>query len=272
MNKLLKYNKFNFFKKLNLKYFIIKFIKKINNRMPYFINFDNFIIVIDDNIIIDIFDIFDMKTKKQYKKIGSQKNKYFINKIIKFEGYEKNNIFDDLIKLHEHYKVDYDIFMSGIYRSYYDNKQIKEEYYHINYKKEGEYNKYDRYGKNIKKCNYVNNVLNGYYMNITGSDKFESKYENGKLNGNFIMYNNFMNRCRKFEGSFENNTLIYCNIYSSYMFEPHTKIYKSENSNISYICKNNSGIIYITGYMYISEPPNNIIHKLVHIFLPLKNY
>jgi hypothetical protein len=234
--------------------------------MPYFINFDNFIIVIDNDIIIDIFDI---KTKKRYKKIGSQKNKYFVNKIIKFEEfeeYEKNNTFDNLIKLQEHYKLDYDIFLSGIYRSYYDNKQIKEEYYHINYKKEGEYNKYDRYGKNIKKCNYVNNVLNGYYMNINGSDKFESKYENGKLNGNFIMYNYLLNGCHKFEGSCENNILIYCNIYSSYnMNEPHTKIYKSENSNISYIRKNNSGIIYITGYMYILEPPNNIIDNLFYI-------
>lgn len=61
---------------------------------------------------------------------------------------------------------------NGIYKSYYPNGVLQEEYFHNNGEIEGEYKKYYENGKLKETCNYVNGLEHG---------RLEEFYENGKL-------------------------------------------------------------------------------------------
>ena len=215
--------------------------------MISFIKMDNNIIVIEYEIIIDIYEI---KTKKEFIRIGSGINKYFINKhidqqkyILFDQTYKKNKkidkylIFNDLFDLQKFYNIEYDISKCGILYTYYsyNSKIKKEEYYHINYKKEGVYKKYDYNGNIIIEGTYINNILNGEYKIYRYSKyktyEFSTKYNNNNLNDIFTIITTYNYTVH---GIYENNKIIYYekkNIDNKLM----EKIYIT-NDNI-YVCE-----------------------------------
>ncbi len=81
---------------------------------------------------------------------------------------------------------------------YYNDGSIKAEFFIINGKKEGLYKRYYRkidddndIGKLAKICNYINNILDGEYIEYksNGNIKVKCNYVNGKLHGEYIKYN-----------------------------------------------------------------------------------
>ena len=75
---------------------------------------------------------------------------------------------------------------SGIYKSYYPNGVLEEEYFHNNGEIEGEYKKYHENEKLKETCNYLNGLKHG---------RWEEFYENGKLK----FWQNYLNGNKQFD-------------------------------------------------------------------------
>jgi len=133
-----------------------------------------------NGLIKDIYNILD--PTKKYFKIGSKKNKYRVNEVK-----ENIQVFTSLDKLKEYYKVpdEINLNVSGYCKSYYDKNQtqLHEEYYHINYIKEGIYKSYYKNGIMEEESTYVNGELNGLLTRYFESGKicFEHYYQNNKI-------------------------------------------------------------------------------------------
>ena len=71
---------------------------------------------------------------------------------------------------------------NGIYKSYYKNGALEEEYFHINGEIEGEYKKYHLNGKLKEKCNYLNGLKHGKWTQFheDGKIQYWDDYLNGK--------------------------------------------------------------------------------------------
>lgn len=178
--------------------------------MPKFVKFNNHIVVIDDDYII--LDIYDFITKNTCQRIGSQKSKCI--KYNLFPGLHYAGIyFDDLNKLKEYYNIDAntDISRSGIYQTHHPNKQIKKEFFHINYNKEGVYKEFYQDGTLYIETTYINNKINGLYkeFNKYSIIDYEFNYVNGILHGDFTINN----RSYIIRGNISYDTLIHYNKY-----------------------------------------------------------
>ena len=79
---------------------------------------------------------------------------------------------------------------SGIYKSYYPNGVIHEEYFHNNGEIEGEYKKYHENGKMKETCNYLNGLKHGRWKEFDENEelKFCDDYINGVLQFFIITY------------------------------------------------------------------------------------
>ena len=124
----------------------IKYIK--DKSQPYIV----------DGIIKDMYKI--TEPTKKYFKLGSQGNKYIINR-----EKERITVFTSLDKLKEHYQIpdEINLHVSAYCKTYYNKNQtqLHEEYYHNNYIKEGLYKSYYKNGQLEKESTYVNGEKNG---------------------------------------------------------------------------------------------------------------
>ena len=71
---------------------------------------------------------------------------------------------------------------SGIYKSYYPNGVLEEEYFHNNGEIEGEYKKYYENGSIKETCNYLNGLKHGKWTQFHEDGKIQ--YWDDYLNGN----------------------------------------------------------------------------------------
>jgi hypothetical protein len=175
------------------------------------INAENALYKTNNYKIIEIED-FNHKSidfTKRYKKNINYNNKitFWLNKQIAF--YMKINIFK-LYKqsaipkvLHEYshpidkghndyvsiYKEQLETYFNdilengcnGIYKSYYENGALEEEYFHNNGEIEGVYKKYHPNGKLKETCNYLNGLKHGKWTQYHDNEKV--KYWDDYLNG-----------------------------------------------------------------------------------------
>lgn len=166
--------------------------------MPYYIYYHNHIIVLEGN---NVMDIIDPKTNNSKKRLGSKDTKIRKNDVISV-NILNNNIYkyDSLDILKNGNNICYDIKTgTGEYKHYYNNGNIEEEYYQINFKKEGIYKKYFISG-NIKiECYYINDCLHGTYKEYKWNDNYSKnaqediikkiyQYDMNKLSGKCIDY------------------------------------------------------------------------------------
>ena len=79
---------------------------------------------------------------------------------------------------------------SGIYKSYYPNGALEEEYFYNNGEIEGEYKKYHKNGKLKETCNYLNGLKHGRWKEFDENEelKFCDDYINGVLQFFIITY------------------------------------------------------------------------------------
>jgi antitoxin component YwqK of YwqJK toxin-antitoxin module len=147
---------------------------------------DNCVIVIEDDIIKEIFNI---HTNKQYKRIGSHKRKFIVGNNLPDISLIFFDKLDD-IKIIMNIHGGLDINTCGIFRKYNVNKILIEEYFHNNGIKEGIYKKFYDDGIIEMEANYINNKLNGLVKNYSRSGKLRSEYTyvNDILNGKAIEY------------------------------------------------------------------------------------
>ena len=148
--------------------------------MTKFIFFDNHIIVIDDDFfVIEIFDTIKLLVKNS---IGSKKNKFKkYNKYLFLDNHKLFNTWNDLT---EYYKID-NCYLTGLYIVYYNNKQIKQKFYHNCFRKEGIYKEYYNNGEIYILCNYINNKLHGEYKKYDQDEYLiiSTNYNYGLLDG-----------------------------------------------------------------------------------------
>lgn len=142
----------------------------VYNSQPYIV----------DGRIKDMYKIMD--PTKKYFKLGSKKNKYRIN-----EGKNNITVFTSLDKLKEHYQMpdEINLHVSAYCTTYYDKNQtqLHEEYYHNDYIKEGLYKSYYENGNIKDESTYVNGEINGLstlYKESGGID-FQHYYKNDKI-------------------------------------------------------------------------------------------
>ncbi len=81
---------------------------------------------------------------------------------------------------------------TGIVRTYYDNQKtkLKEEYFEVNGKKEGEYKEYYENGQLLRICNYINEKKEGPYReyHINGALRIFCNYVNNMIKGEYKEY------------------------------------------------------------------------------------
>lgn len=183
--------------------------------MALFVIFDNHIIVIDTNNYI--LEIYNITTKKIFSRIGSKKYKFKKNTLFPSTQYNKKSgiYFDDLEKLKEYYNIydKIDIGQTGLYRSYhhYDkNKQVEEEFFHINYKKNGSYKKYHYDGTLFIETSFIDDKKNGKFLEKTNHYIIQSNYDNGVLHGDYL----YSDYSRYTFGKFDNGKLVFANTIS----------------------------------------------------------
>ena len=70
---------------------------------------------------------------------------------------------------------------NGIYKSYYENGALEEEYFHNNGEIEGEYKKYHQNGNIKETCNYLNGLKHGKWTQFHEDGKIQ--YWHNYLNG-----------------------------------------------------------------------------------------
>jgi len=93
-------------------------------------------------------------------------------------------------------------------QTYYDNEsKIKEKYFIINNKKEGEYVKYYENGNIYIECSYVNGKLDGEYIKYYIDGQIEEKYNytNGILESIFDYENGKI--ISKYKYCYKNNEI-----------------------------------------------------------------
>jgi hypothetical protein len=168
--------------------------------MTIFILFDNHIIVSLNDIVIEIINII---TGISRKSIGSEKNKY--KKMYEFPKSKKlsNLIFNDWNELCKHYNIN-NFNISGMYTSYYKNKQVKIKFYHINFCKEGLYEEFYENGKIKIKCNYISDKLYDEYT--------EYSYNSSRLCANYYIMTTYKDD--KIDGIYHKNNMYGCEYYT----------------------------------------------------------
>jgi antitoxin component YwqK of YwqJK toxin-antitoxin module len=80
--------------------------------------------------------------------------------------------------------------MALLKQNFFKNKQLKQEFFENNYKKEGEYKEYFYNGQIKISCNYIDDKLNGEYTEYfdNGQIKISCNYIDDKLNDEYKEY------------------------------------------------------------------------------------
>lgn len=78
-----------------------------------------------------------------------------------------------------------DTVYNGVFKTYHDNGNIREEGYYVDGKLQGTFREYDESGKLIVQCNYKDHMLNGkltVWRNVNlGILEETAQYENDKI-------------------------------------------------------------------------------------------
>jgi len=117
----------------------------------------------------------------------------------------------------------------GEYTKYYLDGKVEEKYFFVNNKKHGEYFKYHKNGVLILYAQYINDKINGVhkeFFDFSGRIKKQMNYVNNKKNGEYIEYH---------ENTSEDDKIkIICNFKNDKKYGEYKEYY--EDSQIKILC------------------------------------